>query len=127
MTAPKGLGNAGRALWHQIVRALPDDWEFDDREQAILAVACRQRDDIGKLEKVIQARGVMSVGSAGQPVCHPAVAEVRQGRLALGRLLGQLHLPDEEGEPRTLAGKRNQAAAETRWRNEQKGTERGAA
>lgn len=117
MTTPKGLGPSGRALWKRIVAALPDGWEWDDREASVLGLACRQADDLAALERVLADEGVMSVGSAGQPVTHPAVAEARQARLAIGRLLGQLALPDEEAEKATTAaGRHGQQAAETRWR-----------
>lgn len=113
--APDGLGNAGRALWRQVSAGLPDEWEFDERERAILFAACRQRDDVSRLESAIKADGVMSVGSQGQPVVNPAVVEARQGRLALGRLLGQLDLPDADEKPRSEASKRAQRAANVRW------------
>lgn len=112
---PAGMGNPGRALWRQIAKALPEAWAFDERELALLRTACRQADDLSKLETVIKSEGVMSTGSAGQPVVHPAVTEARQGRLAMGRILGQLSLPDEEEQPRTAAGKRAQRAASSRW------------
>jgi hypothetical protein len=59
----------------------------------------------------------MVLGSAGQPVLHPAVVEARQARLAISRLLGTLSLPDEEAEPRTVAGLRAQRAARSRWQH----------
>lgn len=113
--APEGLGNAGRALWKQIAGSLPDGWELDNRERAVLFAACRQRDDISRLEAAIKKDGAMTTGSSGQPVVNPAVTEARQGRLALGRLLGQLQLPDEDDQPMTEAGRRAQKAARVRW------------
>lgn len=56
-------------------------------------------------------------GSAGQPRAHPALAELRQARTTLGRLLSQLDLPDEDGHtlpsPTTAKARR---AAQVRWR-----------
>lgn len=115
---PQGLGNTGRALWWQVLRALPAGWQFDEREEATLALAARQRDDLAKLETVIKRDGVMSVGSTGQPTCHPAVGEARQARLAIGRLLGALHLPDSDEKPATTASQRGQRAANARWTRE---------
>ena len=115
MTAPNGLGNRGRALWRSIVKGLPDGWELDEREVALLTLAARQTDDVAKLETAIKREGLMVAGSAGQPVLNPAVAEARQGRLALGRLLGQIELPDEEGKARGEASRRGQKAARARW------------
>ena len=115
MTAPRGLGNRGRALWRSIEGGLPEGWELDERERAILTLAARQADDLARLETAIRKGGAMVLGSAGQPVVNPAIVEARQGRLAVGRLLGQLGLPDEDAEPRTEAGKRAQHAAQARW------------
>ena len=112
---PTGLGNSGRALWRQIARSLPDGWELDEREEAILRLAGQQVDDLSRLEKAISKDGAMALGSAGQPVVNPAITEARQARLAIGRLLGTLHLPDADEAPRTAAGKRGQQAASTRW------------
>jgi hypothetical protein len=54
-------------------------------------------------------------GSAGQLVMNPAIAEARQARQAVAKLLGALQLPDEEEEPRSEAGRRGQRAARARW------------
>ena len=115
---PQGLGPSGRALWRNVVADLAEGWTLDQRERAILLTAAKQRDDLSKLEKVIENEGPMAQGSAGQPVCHPALTEARQGRLALGRLLGQISLPDEDDQPRTAAGKRGRKAANVRWDRE---------
>lgn len=115
MTAPKDLGNRGRALWRSVAKALPEETEFDEREVAILTMAARQADDVARLETAIKKQGTMVRGSTGQPVVNPAVTEARQGRLAINRLLGELSIPDEEEQPRTAAGRRGQHAAQTRW------------
>ncbi len=112
---PKGLGNRGKALWRSVVATLSDGWELDERGLEILALAAHQADDVAKLETLIKKRGLMVKGSTGQPVLNPAIAEARQGRLAVNRLIGQLALPDEEEEPRSSASKRAQKAARTRW------------
>ena len=115
MKLPSGLGNAGRALWSSIAKGLPDDWELDEREAAYLTLAAHQADDLTRLETAIKRDGAMTKGSAGQPVVNPALTEARQARLAIGRLLGQIELPDEDEEPRTEAGRRGQRAARARW------------
>lgn len=108
---PKGLADQGRGLW----KKLAAEFEFDDRELAILAAACRQLDVVSGLEDAAKKDGPMTTGSQGQPVLHPAIAEARQGRLALSRLLGQLEIPDEEDAPRSQASIRAQKAANKRW------------
>lgn len=115
MRAPAGLGPRGRALWGLIQKGLPDGWELDERECSILALAARQADDLAALERSIKKHGVTVAGSAGQPRLNAAVVEARQARQALGRLLGQLALPDEDSQPATEAAKRARHAAEVRW------------
>lgn len=125
--APKGLGNSGRALWRSVVKAMPDGWELDERELVLLGVACRQRDDLAKLERAIKREGAMATGSKGQPVVHPAIPEARQARLAIGRLLGELSIPDETAErPLTAASRRARKAAQARWGHQREAAGYGA-
>jgi len=42
----------------------------------------------------VDQEGTTVLGSTGQVRVHPAFGELRQYRLALGRLLAQLNLPD---------------------------------
>lgn len=113
---PAGLANRGRKLWHSIGSQLAAEaLELDERERELLAMACRQADDLAMLETAIKNVGAMVDGSKGQKVVNPAIAEARQARLAISRLLGQLGLPDEELQPRTAASIRAQKAANTRY------------
>ena len=96
-------------------------------------MACRQADDLAALEAAIRKGGVLTRGSQGQLRLSQVVAEARQARLALARLLGQIKLPsDGVGSEKTLtaAGRRAQRAAEKRWqgtakRDRGKGATRG--
>jgi phage terminase small subunit len=123
---PQGLGPRGRALWNRVQRELreappadpenPERWELDQREIAHLTLACRQADDVARLEAVVKKDGTMVASSAGQRVLHPAIAEARQGRLAISRLLGLLELPDAaQGPARSASTRRAQKAAGARW------------
>src|SRR4051794_27718660 len=112
---PRGLGASGRALWRTVIADVPGDWQLDARDLAVLEAACRQADDVAELEAAVSRDGVMLEGAAGQRRLNGAVTELRQGRLALGRLLGQVDLPDEERRPVTEASRRAQRAANTRW------------
>lgn len=110
--APTGLGVAGKALWGR----LNERYSFDPREQAILDAACRQVDLVVELERVLTDDGVIVVGSKGQQRVSGLVAEVRQGRLCLAKLLGDLQLPSEE-QQRAATWRSAQAkkAADSRW------------
>ena len=106
--APRNLDTAGRRLWQSVVA----DYELDARELATLAAACKQADQNAQLEALLEAQGLVTEGSNGQPRLSAVVTEVRQGRLALGRLLDGLTLPDV-GNPRLS---RNQSRKATkRW------------
>lgn len=116
---PEGLDDAGRALWQSIMGGLPDGWELDERESALLDLAARQADVVAELEAVVEREGTMTTGSTGQPVVHPAVAEARQGRLAIDRLLGKVALPAPEKDgAETSASERGRQAANARWGDE---------
>lgn len=108
--APAGLGTAGRRLWASITGG----WTLDERESALLAEACRTADLIDQLEELLHADGLIVAGSNGQPRLSQVVAEVRQQRLTLGRLLDSLSLPAREHEaPRT--SRRQSLRASARW------------
>lgn len=108
---PAGLSAAGLALW----RVVTAEYALDERETHVLALACAQADVLAALEAAVVADGAMVAGSAGQPRLHPAVAEARQARIAVARLLGQLALPTAEGRPTTARGQQARAAARARW------------
>ena len=94
-----------------IREGLPAGVELDEREEAILDLASRQAADVAAAEADVRDRGYLVDGSRGQKVLNPSIAEARQGRLALGKLLGQLDLPESTRE--AVQGARR--AAEARW------------
>lgn len=107
---------AGTALHEMILGGLPKDWELDDRESAVLDLACRQADVVAALEAAAEESGVMVKGSTGQMVVNPAVVEARQGRLAVDRLIGKIVLPEpEKAEGHTSATEMGRRAARARW------------
>jgi hypothetical protein len=91
--------------------SLPERLEWTERDVAVLELAERQAADIDRLENDIDASGVRVEGRGGQ-VLNQAFAEVRQGRVALGRLLGLVDIPGEESTGSQHARK----AAQTRWK-----------
>lgn len=94
--APAGLGPAGRKLWRSVV----ERWVVDPREEQLLGEACRQADDNSRLAEVVASSPTMVTGSTGQQRVHPAIGELRQGRVVLEKLLASLSLPPDEGEYR---------------------------
>lgn len=95
--APRGLAAAGRKLWDAGI----EEFEWAEHELAMLEEACRTRDRIVDLDKAVSDDGVMLSSSQGMRV-HPAIAEGRQQRMALARLLVTLGMPalEEDVLPR---------------------------
>lgn len=73
-------------------------------------------DECEALRQSVADDGTTVAGSNGQTRVHPAIGELRQHRLALGRLLSQLALPDEDEStlPTPLQARGRQAAGK-RW------------
>lgn len=105
---PAKLGASGRRLWSRMM----EEYDFTAVELILLETAARQADDVATLEAGLRD-GFAVEGSRGQLRLSAAVTEVRQGRLALARLIAELRLPSE-GEN---VGKHpvKQRAAQTRW------------
>jgi hypothetical protein len=110
---PTGLDPHGRAFWRNVTSR----FELDPAELELLVATCRTIDTIDGLQTAVDSDGLLAAGSKGQPRLNPAVGELRNQRALLGRLLGQLQLPDEDGTtlltPRQVRGR---AAAQARWR-----------
>jgi len=104
---------AGDELRRQYDAALGEDNEWDEKDLVILELAQRQANDIQALERVLEEEGVTVLGSAGQTRLHPAIVELRLQRLSLSRILTQIPLPDEFGQPKKNPVK--QRASRRRW------------
>lgn len=109
---PSGLGDAGAALWADLV----GPYEFRPDELRVLEAACREVDLIAAMEAELQGADFTVRGSQGQPVANPMLGELRQHRALLDRLLRSLALPDEEGRAATQRSESARAAANARWR-----------
>ncbi|MDP9459458.1 MAG: hypothetical protein M3Q22_04120 [Actinomycetota bacterium] len=109
---PPDLGPRGRRFWTSTV----DVYELTDSERALLLEVCRLMDECEALRQAVADDGTTVPGSNGQPRVHPAVGELRAHRLALGRLLSQLSLPDEDEDTLpTPVQARGRQAASKRW------------
>lgn len=84
----------------------PDGREFEWLEQA-RHLANR----IAELEECISADGLTVVLNSGRAVLHPAVAEVRQHRAALARVLAGIQMEETNVKDPT-----KQKAAQAKWR-----------
>ena len=83
--APRGFSTQGRKLWD----AVTGDYELESHELLLLEQACRTGDLVAELQRRIDADGaVLPTGKN-----HPAVAEIRQQRITLARLLVALRVP----------------------------------
>lgn len=122
--APSGLKAAGRAVWNTIIDDLErrdGGWELDPRERLTLEAAARQGDMNRALEELLDEQGLMVTGSMGQPRLNAAATELRQGRIALSKLLAELALPGNDGQTMTASQKRATAAAGVRWLRARRG------
>ena len=91
-TAPRELEKAGRKLWGAIFADAPENVVLDARERSILGTACAQADQNVELEEALKRDGVTIRGASGQWRLNAAATELRQGRLALAKLLEQVCL-----------------------------------
>lgn len=112
VNAEPSLAVRGRTFWRSTVAS----FELSDVELELLRECCRLLDECESLGTAVDTEGITVVGSTGQTRVHPALGELRQHRLALGKLLAQLSLPDVDDEsllsPTQARGRR---AAQSRW------------
>ena len=107
------FGPRGQAFHDKITAA----FVLSEAESQLFAEVCRVLDEIDGLNAAVKRDGITVGGSTGQIRVHPALGEVRQHRLALGRLLAQLSLPDEDGSILSSAvTARARKAAQSRWK-----------
>jgi hypothetical protein len=110
---PKDLAARGQEFWRQTVEV----FELSEVETQLLRECCRLLDECEQLRERLHHDGVTVAGSTGQVRVHPALGELRQHRLALGRLLAQMALPDLDDEALdSPVQARARKAAQTRWR-----------
>jgi hypothetical protein len=109
---PAGLGPRGAGFWE----AVTGSFVLDVAERELLVECARLVDECEELSSVLERDGRSVLGSQGQPRVHPAVGELRASRLALGRLLAQLALPDEDGASLSSPlSARGRVGAGSRW------------
>ena len=117
---PRGLKQAGKALWQSII----PEYTLRPDELAVLADACRTADIVARLDAALVDAPLTVTGSARQLREHPLLSERRQQAAHLARLLHQLRLTDDNDEVLTPAERRKREnrsargrrAANARWR-----------
>ena len=92
-----------------------ETFSFSDSEHELLVEACRLLDSLQVMDDTIGEEGMTFSSSTGVKV-HPFVAERRQTTLALGRVLAQLAIPDDDGQTvQSLLQSRGKSSAAKRW------------
>lgn len=124
---PSTLGRAGAALWRRLTAPLAPDEAlvFSASELVVLESACKTADVVAQLERVLRRDGPIVTGSQGQPRVNGVLAELRQQRAALTKLVRQLPEPSEPeagggGRDETATQRRARRAAEVRWAQQPK-------
>lgn len=111
--APAGLDKPGLALWCEVLQG----YGLRVDELRLLEEACRTVDVLARLVDALQDAPLTVAGSMGQMREHPLLAEARQQRIVLARLLAQLKLPEED-ELHSVSSNRStlaRHAAQSRW------------
>jgi len=86
----RGFGSAGLKVW----AAVCDEFELSEHESALLRETCRCIDTLSDLQKVLDRDGLMvRVDFEGPLRLNPCLAEQRQQRLVLAKLVAALDLP----------------------------------
>ncbi len=111
-----GNSSAGEQLVTQLRAELEvKGLEADSREEGLLVQIRQVADEIAELRALVDSEGWTFPPATrnGPPRMHPAIAEIRQGRSLLGRLLAQISLEESTVNPV------KRKAANTRWRAHQ--------
>lgn len=113
---PPRLGDRALDLWNGIAGS--GSYELRIDELLILEDACREIDLIERMEAEQSSGSLTALGSQGQPVAAPLIAELRQHRAMVAALMRQLKLPDSgDGRAAQSTTEKARMAANTRWGN----------
>jgi len=87
---PKTLGKAGRKVWEDVLDELSVSSYLPAHEMLVLEQAARQADLNQQLEDALTSEGITVRGASGQWRLNGAATELRQGRLAVAKLLSDV-------------------------------------
>ena len=108
---PIGLRGQGRKLWDAVVSG----YDLRADELTMLASACHTLSELVLIEKALRGAPALVPGSRGQLRPHPLLAEARQHRLALAKLLAGLGFTDVADDHGTARSDRGRKLALLRW------------
>ena len=111
MAAPNGLSRRAKELWTTVTT----QYTMRVDELFVLESACREIDLIDRMESEQQKSGLIGVGSQGQPVAAPLLAELRSHRALFAAHMKQLSLPDVTGRKADKISEQARSAAQARW------------
>lgn len=92
---PEGTKAGGRELWDEVVA----HWTLSPLELRVLGEIVRSADLLDDLAEIIRRDGPVIDSPQGRKA-HPAVAEARQQKIVLARLVSALRIPldtDDDG------------------------------
>lgn len=99
MSAPRGLGSGGKALW----KAITDEHDLDATQTVQLEEACRAKDRCDQLDKLL--RGEVEtwaeiIGDEDHLTCRlqiaPALGKANETANLMKQMLAALRLPDPQ-------------------------------
>jgi len=99
-----------------MLRGLPPTAEFDERELAVLRLACSQRDLVQAIERELRGQALTVEGHRGQPRGNPLVGLLISARTAELRFLAELELSADVAQVPAVRSVRSRRAANARWR-----------
>lgn len=92
---PRGLGDAGKALWKAIQEQIvADGLVLDARESRWLRDACAEADQLARIESALADAPLEVRGSQGQPVPNGLLGEATRCRTTIAGLLARIGLDD---------------------------------
>jgi hypothetical protein len=116
MTEPKEFEATGAALWHSFADLL----DLDPAETEALRQACHTADELSRIQFLLGKTNPLVQGSMGQPRINPLLAEARNHRRTLFRLLAVIKVPTQHSsiiapQIANILSLRAKTAANARW------------
>lgn len=110
VTGPSGAEFDPRMV---LEAALPDGFEWDERELVLLGILERQARHVAALEDALAGSEYLTTTARGEPRVNPLVQELRLQYAAMSRTAEGIRLPAEsDGSGKSV---RHQRAARRRW------------